>query len=581
MSPALIVFFIGCSFLALLFWFFASEVEKRKRNIGTILILGIIAICLVALKPPSFQKRLDASDPESEMVSTLKPGIDIAGGSAFTLEVQPKIDDKGVTVEVTGDAVAEAIKTLRSRLDPDGTGDLLIQAQGTNRINIQMPGISEEQAEIIRAKILETAKLELKEVHPNNATLAREVEAGTKGKPPGYTLYSYTSTRDGEERTEPLLLSRRVKVKGSHVRFAGPDYAQPGVVQVRLKTEGGDAMRDMTSKMTLGRDRLAVVLDGEVMSAPTVQAILGSQFVIEGLDSIEEAQSLSASLMNPLENSVLIIQERTVSARLGEATIKQGINAGIAGLALTLVFVLIYYRFAGIIALLGLSVNVIILFGVMAMFGFTFTLPGIAGIILTIGVAVDANVLIYERLREELKAGKSLGNAIRAAYDKAFSAIFDANITTLITAIILFWRASGTVKGFAVTLTIGILASMFAALVATRVFFWWSTDTGVAKKLSFWSLIPENAIDFMGKRKASLTASLVILVASLGIMGTKQSSMLGIDFVGGTQISFQLGDTDVPVSDVDKALSDITLTKDPPCQRRDHPRHRGSAFHQL
>ena len=200
---------------------------------------------------------------------------------------------------------------------------------------------------------------------------------------------------------------------------------------------------------------------------------LGKHFIIDGLREPGEVQSLANALMNPLENPLVVDEERTVSPTLGAAVVKQGIWAGIIGLAITSVFVLLYYRLAGIIALFGLVVNGVILFGVMAMFGFTFSLPGIAGMILTIGMAVDANVLIYERLREEMAAGKSLKNAIAASYEKAFTAIFDSNITSLITAIILFWLGSGTIKGFAVTLTIGLVASMFSAILVTRVLFRW------------------------------------------------------------------------------------------------------------
>ncbi|MDB4498773.1 protein translocase subunit SecF, partial [bacterium] len=223
--------------------------------------------------------------------------------------------------------------------------------------------------------------------------------------------------------------------------------------------------------------------------------------------------------------------------------------------------------FAGFIALIGLSVNMLILFGAMAMFGATFTLPGIAGIILTIGVAVDANVLIYERLREEIAGGKSLINAIRAAYEKAFSAIFDANITTLLTAIILLWRASDQMKGFAITLTIGILSSMFAALLVTRVFFFWGSDTRALKKLSFMNLIPAKTIKFMEMRKPAFMLSSILLIGSLVVMGTKRESSLGIDFLGGSIVNIQLKEgQELSEATVKKAISDLTLEKKPTIQ---------------
>jgi SecD/SecF fusion protein len=192
------------------------------------------------------------------------------------------------------------------------------------------------------------------------------------------------------------------------------------------------------------------VLDGEVISAPVVNQVpLGKQFIIEGLREPGEVQRLANALMNPLENPLVVEEMRTVSPTLGAAVVKQGIWAGFVGLVDHLRLRAALLPHGRDHRAIGLTVNGVILFGVMAMFGFTFSLPGIAGMILTIGMAVDANVLIYERLREEIAAGKSLKNAIAAAYEKAFSAIFDSNITSLITAIILFWLGSGTIKGFA------------------------------------------------------------------------------------------------------------------------------------
>ncbi len=570
------IFLAGIAILGLLFWYLATDSEKRKRNLGSVLIAGIIVLCLMALKPPHFET--PNADPSKPPVPTLKPGIDLAGGTAFTLEVQPRLNEAGEQVPVTPRAIQQAIKTLELRLNPAGTKDMLIQGQGTNRITIEMPGISADEAATMKALIEKTAKLELRRVHPETGSQAPLVKAG-QAIVPGYALFKHKGKNDdGEEYIEELLLSRRVAIEGKHVKFASPDAARQGVVNIRLSSEGGDRMRDLTKDMTPGRDRIAVVLDGDVISAPVVNSVpLGSNFIIEGLDSYQEAENLAAGLMNPLENSLNILEVRQVSARLGEATIHQGINAGIAGLALTLVFVLLYYRMGGLIVLIGLSVNILILFGAMAMFGFTFTLPGIAGIVLTIGIAVDANVLIYERLREELAEGKSLKHAIHAAYDKAFSAIFDANITTLITALILFWRASSTVKGFALTLTIGILAAMFAALLVTRVVFWWGAgtegkkSTGFIKKLTFMNLIPERTMDFMGKRKIAFFLSGLLIIASLGIVGLKQDSVLGVDFAGGSIIKFQIGEEVISEAAVTAAISDLTLSKKPIIQEESIP----------
>jgi len=263
--------------------------------------------------------------------------------------------------------------------------------------------------------------------------------------------------------------------------------------------------------------------------------------------------------MNPLENALEMGEMRKISPSLGEAIVKQGIWAGLIGLGITSVFLLIYYRLAGIIALAGLAVNGIILFGVMAMFGFTFSLPGIAGMILTIGMAVDANVLIYERLREEMEAGKSIKNAIEVAYDKAFTAIFDSNLTSLITAAILFIMASGAVKGFAITLTIGIIASMFSAILVTRVLFRWGVDLGLLRsKLTFFNLIKATNFDFLGKAKACAIASAALIVISFAAFAIRQDRSLGVDFTGGTLVQFELGkDVEIPIEEVNKVIDSL------------------------
>ena len=563
----LLTFLSGLGLLALFFWYFATDFERKKRNIGSIIVALIAVFSLLSIIPKGHWGNIITGKTEISEAHNLKGGIDLIGGSSFTLRVQPTIDPEGTAVPVTATAVQQAIQTVEKRLNNFGTADLLIVAQGNDRILVQMPGVSPEEASAVREILEKIAKLELKAVHPESSALANRLAAEKEADrvlPPGYKLYVLSDEdEDGQVITENILLKRRSALDGSYIVHAQELYGPyEGKLTVELNAEGANKMFDLTSKMRAGVDRLAIVLDGKVLSAPVVQSSLGANFEISGMKDANEAKSIAAALLNPLKNPLLVEEERTVSATLGKETVHQGITAGIAGLGLTLLFVLIYYRFAGIIALLGLSLNILILFGAMAMFGFTFTLPGIAGIILTIGVAVDANVLIYERLREELSAGKSIKAAISAAYDKAFSAIFDANITTLITALILFWRASGTVKGFAVTLTIGILASMLAALLCTRVLFWWFSDAGILKKLSFMNLIPKRAFNFLGKRKIAFSFSVILIVAGLGSVGMKGNSSLGIDFTGGAQLSYQLVDgRTVEQPAVQQVLNKLELSK--------------------
>ncbi|MDP0490577.1 MAG: protein translocase subunit SecD [Verrucomicrobiota bacterium JB023] len=556
-----LIFFTGLAILGLLFAFFAAEKEKNKRTFGTIATLIIGLLCVWAISSEG-----------------LKPGIDLAGGSTYTLRVDPKKDDDGTPIKVTRSDIQQVIKVIEQRLNPEGTRDMTIQALGEDRVTVELPGVTDKEAAEDKAILEKQSVLELRAVHPDNNRLAAAVDAGIETRPPGYELLQEPVQDrktgepilddEGNPVTNPILVKRGAEVKGSQIKRAQADYAQPGTVAITLTDEGGNAMREYTKNLNVGTDRMAQVLDGEVIGAPGFRQVpLGKNFVINGIEGgTQGAELLAQQLMNPLENPLKIEANSNVSARSGEATIKQGIYAGIAGLALTFLFVLLYYRFAGLIALVGLMVNILMLFGFMAMFGFTFTLPGIAGIVLTIGVAVDANVLIYERMREELKAGRNLKTAIKNAYDKAFSAIFDANITTLITATILFWRASGTVKGFAVTLTIGILATLFVALIVTRILFWYGTDTGVIKKLSFVNIIPEKVIDFMSYSKRALFISVALFVIAAASFGIRYNSALGVDFSGGTMTRYEIGDTEIPVDDVKDSLASLDLSKNPQIQ---------------
>ncbi|MGB0328809.1 MAG: protein translocase subunit SecD [Akkermansiaceae bacterium] len=543
-----IVVTAGILIVALIFWYVASEVDRRKRNVGSVAIGVVIALCFAAVFPPS---------------EKLKGGIDLIGGSSFIVKIKPGLDDENNPIPVNPGAIEQVKTTLSKRLSNSGLSDTLMQPLGNDRLIIEMPGVGQERRDEIRETIEKTARLLLKEVHPDSTRLIPAIEGG-QPIPPGYKVYPQRLTDEegniiGE--TKILLKSKNI-VGGDSIQDAQPDPQQIGVVQVLLNDDGGRRVQEVTSKMRHKIDQMAIVFDGLVLSAPTVQTTLSRNFIVTGLDGKKEARELSEALDNPLKNPLDILSERNVTPRYGQEVIRQGVTAAIAGLGLTLVFVILYYRFAGLVALAGLFVNLLILFGAMAMFGATFTLPGIAGIILTIGVAVDANVLIYERLREEMASGKSLGNALKAAYEKAFSAIFDANITTLLTALILLWRASDQMKGFAITLTIGILSSMFAALLVTRVLFFWGSDTKVLKKLSFMNLIPEKTIRFMEMRKIAFMISGLLLIGSLVIMGTKQKSALGIDFLGGSIVNIQLNaDQSLSTDEVRDSISDLTLKK--------------------
>ncbi|MEX1048759.1 MAG: protein translocase subunit SecD [Akkermansiaceae bacterium] len=550
----LTLFVVGLLLMILFFWYFATEIERRKRNVGTVLLIGVCGLCLLAVTPP--QERL-------------KGGIDILGGSSFSLRIQPKETEEGEKMPITREQVQQAISVIAKRLDATGAVGPQIARQGEDRISLQMPGVEPERSQEIRATLEKVAKLELREVHPRTGevgadgkNLAQRVTDGDEIVP-GYRAYvERGKDEDGTAYARPILLNRRMALGGMDIANATPSPSRADAVAITLNSVGTDKMIALTKDMRQGSDRIAIVLDGDVISAPTVQQTpLGKQFEVSGLSEPGEVQSLANALMNPLENALVVESASEVSATLGSAVVKQGIWAGICGLAVTFVFILLYYRTAGIIAAFGLIVNGIILFGVMAMFGFPFTLPGICGIILSIGMAVDANVLIYERLREELVGGKVLKSAIGSAYDKAFTAIFDANITSLITAIILYATTTGAIRGFAVTLTIGILASMFSAILVTRVLFRWGIDLNFLRKLSFLNLVKATKFDFLGKRRICGVISLALFAVSMIGFVSHREDALGIDFTGGTIIQFQLGDAAVPVDEVKKTLDSLPLTR--------------------
>jgi SecD/SecF fusion protein len=567
LNDPLAIFCVGLALLILFFWYFATEFERRKRNIGTGLTIGVCVLCILAASPPS---------------EKLKGGIDIVGGSSFTLRVQPREDESGNKMPITVQQVDQAIEVVEKRLNGMGTSEPIIARQGDDGIIVQMPGVGEETARSVRLILEKVAKLELREVSTrsdepgaNGKSLAQRVMDGDEIVP-GYKGYLLTQkNKEGVESKSPILLNRRMALGGSDISLATPSQVQMDAVDITLNGDGEDKMIALTKNMRPRVDRIAIVLDGEVISAPLVNQVpLGKRFIIEGLREPGEVQELAKALMNPLENPLVVEMEDSVSPTLGKAVVEQGIWAGLIGLAITALFVLLYYRLAGIVALVGLTVNAIILFGVMAMFGFTFSLPGIAGMILTIGMAVDANVLIYERLREEMAAGKTLRHALDTAYDKAFTAIFDSNFTSLITAVILYIFGSSAIKGFSITLTIGIVASMFSAILVTRVLFRWGSDLKILKNLTFLDLIKNPNYDFLGKARVCAMVSAALVLISLAAFGIRKENSFGVDFTGGTLIKFQLGkDHKIPLAEIDRVLASMKgqLTRDAFPQEQSNP----------
>jgi SecD/SecF fusion protein len=357
--------------------------------------------------------------------------------------------------------------------------------------------------------------------------------------PPEYRIEVYKHAAEGNEKPieERLLVKKKADLGGDRVSGSSAYYGNEGwTVQLKFDSEGAKKFGQLTEQYK--GHRFSIVLDGLIQSAPVIRdAIYGGDAVITGKFSEEEARGLASVLENPLQTPVSIEEERSVSPTLGMDSIRASILAGLVGLAITLVCVAIYYKIPGLVANLALLINIVLLIGALTMFHFVLTLPGIAGIILTIGLSVDANVLIYERLREEMALGKSLKVAVKAAYEKAFSSIFDANVTTLITAAILFWKASGPVKGFAISLTLGILASLFTALIVGRNCLGWFVDTGRLKRISMLHLISAQNINFLGKGFLACMCSLALLLAGAIAFHARGDRNFGVDFRGGDLVT--------------------------------------------
>ena len=367
-------------------------------------------------------------------------------------------------------AAEQAIETIRNRIDEFGVSEPDIRLQGENRILIQLPGIQDTK----RAKDLigKTALLEFRMVDEEN-----DANAARKGNvPPGSELLYQTikNKETGQISKTPFLIKKRTPLTGADLTDArvqiGSRYNEP-YVAIKFNKKGSRIFERLTGENI--NKRLAIVLDNTVYSAPNIRSkISGGNAIIEGNFTMEDARDLAIVLRaGALPAPVVPIEERTVGPSLGQDSINKGLLSGYIGCFLIMLFMAVYYKGSGLIADIALLANIILLGGGLAAFQATLTLPGIAGIILTIGMAVDSNVLIFERIREEMRLGKTPVSAVNAGFERATWTILDSNITTLISALVLFQFGTGPVKGFAVTLSLGILSSLFTALILSRLIF--------------------------------------------------------------------------------------------------------------
>ncbi|MCK4802757.1 protein translocase subunit SecD [bacterium] len=437
------------------------------------ILTAIIVILALAYLYPTYQwyskspeERVKLEERKDKILGKiLKLGLDLRGGMHLVLEVDLNRLPQGTS---PGDAMERALEVIRNRVDQFGVAEPLIARQGDKWLVVELPGVKDPERAI--ELIGKTALLEFKlvndgvriseildsegKVDPSRIPLGYEVLPGK-----GETLFL---VKEEPEITGAALTNAKVEIGGQYnMPYVAIDFNKDGAKKFARITE-----------INIERN-LSIVLDGRVQSAPVIKSkIPDGHAIIEGNFTMEEAKNLAIVLRaGALPAPVNIIENRTVGPSLGRDSVRAGVVATGIGLICVMLFMVIYYRLSGLVVNLALILNLIILLGMMAYFRATLTLPGIAGIILIIGMSVDANVLIFERVREELRTGKTVRVAIDSGYQKAFRTILDSNLTTLIAAAFLFQFGTGPVKGFAVTLSLGILISMFTALVVTRMVF--------------------------------------------------------------------------------------------------------------
>ena len=482
----------------------------------------------------------------SKAASSIKLGLDLNGGTEFDVTVIPNKPKKGEekTTQIPLSQLRDRVmEILRNRINKSGLVEPEIASEGTSRISLKIPVSTEAQKKEYKRLIKMSAQLEFRLIAENDAQLVSEYNADPEHfiPPVGYEKMKLVqSSKNGKRTVQTCFVQIHPEMSGINISDARVVMSEFGQRQIMLEfnATGAKKFGEVTEK-NVGR-RLAIVLDGTLYSAPVIQqAIFGGNASITGDFSQEEANNVSTALVcGNLPATIKIDSIFDTAPTLGREAVQSGKMAGIIGLIIVAIFMLIYYLRAGIIANIALVVNVILIIGAMASLGATLTLPGIAGIILTIGMAVDANVLIYERIREELDSNKTLFNAIDIGYKRAFMTILDSNLTTLIVALVLYWQGSGPVKGFGATLSIGIVSSMFTAIFVTRLIFDIYCRFFKMRKLRMLRLLTNTKIQFLKRWKISIAISLIMIIASLAVLAFNDNKVLGVDFTGGSQLVF-------------------------------------------
>lgn len=467
-----------------------------RMQIKWIIVLGLTALGMFFIYPTVNWYRMDAKERNRLESARLRPswlvnlGLDLKGGTHMVMELD--IDKLPPNMDVT-DALNRAIETIRNRIDAWGVSESLIAREGERWIVVQLPGITNsDQAKELVGK---TALLEFRMVDTSEAAQKAAQKIAEQGdpfengklKPEIAKLVPTGDVVLSGKESSFYVVSGKAALTGAFLEDARVDTGNSNfglpVVSFKFNAEGGRIFGALTGA-NIGKE-LAIVLDGVVYSAPRINSRITNSGIIEGRFGMEEARKLAIVLRSgALPAPVRVIEERTVGPTLGEDSIRTGVRASLVGLGIVILFMVVYYRLSGFVAVLALLLNLFFLLACMAYLNSTMTLPGIAGVILALAMGIDANVIIFERIREELRIGKPTRLAVTTGYDKAFSAILDAHLAEVISAAFLFQFGTGPVKGFAVTLTLGIAISMLTAIFVTRLIFESYLASGAISELS-------------------------------------------------------------------------------------------------
>ncbi|QDT27045.1 bifunctional preprotein translocase subunit SecD/SecF [Gimesia panareensis] len=575
----------------------AEATEKASSGVSIWTIIGILLIVFVlpfvlgavisrALKLKEFSQKIGlvlftaiiAATPFVWQVThghdwrnAIRLGIDLAGGSNMVFEVDQAKSEK----ELSNEVMDQMVGAIGRRINPSGTEEVTVRKVGQSRIEVIVPGADSEDVQRIKSLITRLGSLEFDIVanrrdHPREVRLAQEAKGKDVRDNEGRVIASWrevsndepfstedqmvvrpVTRKDGTQGEEVLVIiepNEERRVTGKYLVRARQSTDENGApaVSFTFNARGGTLFSQLTSKNRPSKDgfhrHLAVLLDGKVHSAPRLITTIGSEGQITGHFSQKEITDLlnvlnAGALEVPLKPEP--VSEFSISPLLGIDVQEKGKQAIIIAAVAVIAFMLIYYRFSGLVANICLTLNLLLVMGSMSFIDATFTLPGLAGLVLTIGMAVDANVLIFERIREEKNRGSSLRMAINNGFSRAFTTIVDANLTTLIVAVVLYVIGTDQVRGFAVTLFIGIVMSMFTALYVGRLIFDIFERKRWISDLKMMSIVGDTSIDFIGKRKLAGVCSVALIIIGMGVVVARGQENLDIDFTGGTMVTFE------------------------------------------